>query len=130
MENGLFIVLMITVAGMGLLFLTLAFFYGLLSSMARGLRDRAGPPKQARAEPAVEPGEGAPSLEEARWRAAAGLQAAAVAIALARARVQALPSSGPGLQAETAGSSQVPSAWWSLHHQRRLASRASRGRGE
>jgi Na+-transporting methylmalonyl-CoA/oxaloacetate decarboxylase gamma subunit len=124
MENPLIIVLMITVVGMGLLFLTLAFFYGLLAGMARGLRDRAAPPDQETAQPAAGAGEEATSLEKAQW------QAAAVAIALARARVQVPPRSGPTRPAEAPGSAQVPSAWWSLHHQRRLASRAGRGRGE
>lgn len=119
MENPLITVLMITVVGMGLLFLTLAFFYGMLTGMARGLRDRARPPQE---EPAA-------TAEEAPSSAATPWQAAAVAIALARGRVQSTPP-GPVPQAEAGSGPPPPSAWWSLHHQRRLASRASRGRGE
>jgi Na+-transporting methylmalonyl-CoA/oxaloacetate decarboxylase gamma subunit len=128
-QNPLLTVLMITALGMGLLFLALTFFYGLLAGMARGLRDRAVPPRQEPAPASEDAGEEATSPAAARWQAA-GLQAAAVAIALARARVQAPLPGGAAPQAEAPGGPQAPSAWWSLHHQRRLASRASRRRGE
>ncbi len=117
-ENSMTTVLMITVLGMGLLFLALVFFYGLLSGMAGVLKDRAVPPRQ---EAALAP-EGAGEEAAARW------QAAAVAVALARAELQApLPGSST-LQAEGQGGSHTTSAWWSLHHQRRLASGACRRR--
>jgi Na+-transporting methylmalonyl-CoA/oxaloacetate decarboxylase gamma subunit len=125
MENPLVTVLMITALGMGLLFLALAFFYGLLSAMARGLKDRALPPPQAPARRHKEAGE-----EEGGSLAETRLQAAAVAIALARGRVQAPPPGVPVAPAESPGGAQAPSAWWSLHHQRRLASGSSRGRGQ
>jgi hypothetical protein len=125
MENPLVTVLMITALGMSLLFLALAFFYGLLAGMARGLKDRDLTLQGERALPTEGAGEEGPSL------AAAGLQAAAVAIALARARVQAPQGGGgAGLQVEGSGGARAPSAWWSLHHQRRLASRTSHRRGE
>jgi Na+-transporting methylmalonyl-CoA/oxaloacetate decarboxylase gamma subunit len=110
-ENPLATVLVITALGMGLLFLALAFFYGLLSAMARGLADRAPRSPQAPALRHEDSG-----AEEGR------MLAAAVAIALARARV---PAGGPVPPAGT----QAPSAWWSLHHQKRLASGSSRRRG-
>ena len=113
-ENPLATVLVITALGMGLLFLALAFFYGLLSAMARGLADRAPRSPQA---PALHPEDS--GAEEGR------MLAAAVAIALARARVPAPPAGGPVPPAGT----QAPSAWWSLHHQKRLASGSSRRRG-
>jgi Na+-transporting methylmalonyl-CoA/oxaloacetate decarboxylase gamma subunit len=125
MENPLVTVLMITVLGMGLLFLALAFFYGLLSAMARGLKDRALRSPQAPATCPEDAGE-----EEGRSLAETRLKAAAVAIALARARVQASPPGGPAPPAEALPATQPPSAWWSLHHQRRLASGSSRGRGQ
>jgi Na+-transporting methylmalonyl-CoA/oxaloacetate decarboxylase gamma subunit len=124
MDNPLVTVLMITVLGMGLLFLALAFFYGLLSGMARGLKERDRPARQQPARPAAGSGE-----EEAQSWEAARLQAAAAAIALARARVQAAQP-GPLVHLEGVGGSQAPSAWWSLHHQRQLALRGRPGRGE
>ena len=120
-EDPLATVLIITALGMGLLFLALTFFYGLLSAMARGLKDRA--PRSPRV-PATHPEDA--GEEEGRLLATARLQAAAVAIVLARARVQAPPPGGP---APPAGA-QVPSAWWLLHHQKRLASGSSRRRGQ
>lgn len=109
-DNSWITVLTITVLGMGLLFLALAFFYGLLTAMARLLQDRAVVP----ARPPGTAGE-----EEAR------LQAAAVAVALARAGLQAPQSRGPALPAE---GEAAPSPWWSLHHQRRLARETRPGR--
>ena len=120
-ENPLVTVLMISALGTGLLFLALAFFYGLLSAMARGLKDRALRSPQAPATCPEDAGE-----EEGRSLAAGRLQAAAVAIALARARVPAPPPGGP---VPPAGA-QAPSAWWSLHHQKRLASGSSHRRGQ
>jgi Na+-transporting methylmalonyl-CoA/oxaloacetate decarboxylase gamma subunit len=115
-ENPWITVLMITVLGMGLLFLALAFFYGLLLAMARGLQDRAAAPVE---QPALAPADA--DEEESR------LQAAAVAIALARTARQSRFSDAPAVEH---GGSRAASPWWSLHHQRRLASGAPQGRGQ
>ncbi|MEJ2211094.1 MAG: OadG family protein [Anaerolineae bacterium] len=116
-ENSWMTVLIITVLGMGLLFLALAFFYALLGAMARLLQDRA---EASTAVVTQAVPEAAGGEEEAR------LQAAAVAVALARAGLGT-----PGVRAaavlaeESAG---VPSPWWSLHHQRRLGRETRSGR--
>lgn len=123
-ENPWVTVLMITVLGMGLLFLALTFFYGLLTAMARLLQDRAGARKEHRAvapaQPAAEPQSMVSGSEkEARW------QAAVVAVALARAGLGAPPSRGSAWSAEA---ETAPSSWWSLHHQRRLVTGSRGGR--
>lgn len=116
-EDSLVTVLMIAVLGMGLLFLALAFFYALLSGMGRVLRDRAAPPA------AVSPqAPGHSGDEEAR------LQAAAVAVALARAGLPPPHSGSPALLAGGQEGAGTASAWWSLHHQQRLASGTCRER--
>ncbi len=98
------VVLSISAVGMSLLFLALAFFYGLLLLLTSVVRDRG-----------VEPGcateKGAePAQDEAL------LQAAAIAIALARAEAEMAPS-------PDAAALPLPvSPWWALYHQRRLAS--------
>jgi Na+-transporting methylmalonyl-CoA/oxaloacetate decarboxylase gamma subunit len=96
--------LAITAIGMTLLFLTLAFFYGLLSAMARFIEDRrSGSGSVA----AVAPD--APDAGDAE----APLRAAAIAVALARAGAEdgAVSRGAP---------SPGPSPWWAAHHQRRL----------
>ncbi|MFN2227917.1 MAG: OadG family protein [Anaerolineae bacterium] len=123
-ENPWGTVLMITVLGMGLLFLALTFFYGLLTAMARLLQDRAGARKEHRAvapvQPVTEPQSVvAGSEEEARW------QAAVVAVALARAALPAARTHGP---ARPSTGEAAASAWWSLHHQRRLGRETRQGR--
>ncbi len=112
MENPILAALSISLLGMPLLFLALAFFYGLLRVLTSGLQDRlaeTGPPESEGEKPAG---------DEALYRAAA------VAVALARAEAEAATAhidlgSGEG---------GPVSAWWSLHHQRQLAARA-KGRG-
>jgi Na+-transporting methylmalonyl-CoA/oxaloacetate decarboxylase gamma subunit len=98
--------LAITAIGMTLLFLTLAFFYGLLSFMASAIEDRpSGSNSVAVAPPAAKDQE-------------AALRAAAIAVALARANTdgRAVSTESP-LQAEP---SPGASPWWALHHQRSL----------
>lgn len=114
-ENSWITVLMITVLGMGLLFLALAFFYGLLGAMARLLKDRAPAPVER-----VAP-QPAPSGEEV-----ARLRAAAVAVALARTGLGRPQARHTGAAME---GKATPSPWWSLHHQRRLARQSRQGRG-
>jgi Na+-transporting methylmalonyl-CoA/oxaloacetate decarboxylase gamma subunit len=95
--------------GMTLLFLALALFYGLLSLMMRVLQDRA--PRQADA------------IEEKREEAGtdeAMFQAAALAVALARAEIEQGPAPGSGSALDEAAGRRQISHWWALHHQRQL----------
>jgi hypothetical protein len=105
--------LVIALIGMTLLFLSLIFFYGLLSLITAVIKDRPTP-KRAQAEVRTSQGERGIRPEEV-------LRAAAVAVALARAEAEG----GPGLAmrhgpSETTVESPI-SPWWSLHHQRTLA---------
>jgi hypothetical protein len=100
------VALAITAIGMTLLFLTLAFFYGLLSLMASVIEDRRS---ERNSVPVTLP---AGQDEEA------ALRAAAIAVALARASAEAsIVSTGAPGQAEPAPGA---SPWWALHHQRSL----------
>lgn len=109
MESPLVTALVVSGIGLVVLFLALAALYGLMLLMTWALRDRPASP-DARAREAV------PLVSDAR------LQAAAVAIALARAE-------------DEAGAAGVPSGeepgsrWWSLHHQRQLTLRLRLRRG-
>jgi hypothetical protein len=98
--------LAITAIGMTLLFLTLAFFYGLLSAMARFIEDR----RPGSSDDAVV----APDAGDAE----AALRAAAIAVALARAGAEgrAVSRGAPRQAVPSPG----PSPWWAAHHQRRL----------
>jgi Na+-transporting methylmalonyl-CoA/oxaloacetate decarboxylase gamma subunit len=98
--------LAITAIGMTLLFLTLAFFYGLLSAMARFIEDR----RSGNSDEAVVAPDGGD--------ADAPLRAAAIAVALARAGAEerAVPRGAPLPPQPSPG----PSPWWAAHHQRRL----------
>jgi hypothetical protein len=101
--------LIISALGMPLLFLALAVFYGLLTLLASTIRDRQSTPPQP-----VE-GETAPAEDEAL------LQAAAIAVAVARAGAEQTSSFarvevGNGIEA----ASQPLSPWWTLHHQRKM----------
>jgi Na+-transporting methylmalonyl-CoA/oxaloacetate decarboxylase gamma subunit len=101
--------LIISALGMPLLFLALAFFYGLLSLMTSAIAERQAPPA------APEAAETAPAEDQVL------LQAAALAVALARAEAEQTSSLGPvGVQDEAV--SQHVSPWWTLHHQRQLTS--------
>lgn len=98
--------LAITALGMTLLFLTLAFFYGLLSTMARFIEDRRPGSSDVVAT--------APDAGDA----GAALRAAAIAVALARSHAEERTVSREA--PPQAGSSPDMSPWWAVHHQRRL----------
>ena len=98
--------LAITAIGMTLLFLTLAFFYGLLSAMGSVIEDRRSGSKSV----AVTP----PAANDRE----AALRAAAIAVALARASAEEGAASAGALL--HAGPSSGTSPWWALHHQRSL----------
>ena len=105
MDSPLVVALVISAIGITLLFLALAFFYGLLSLMTSAIQDRSS------ASPAQE--EGGPDDN-------ALLQAAAIAVAMARS--QAERGSSP-ISRPTEDDATVPghvSPWWALHHQRQL----------
>lgn len=106
MENPLTISLVITAIGMTLLFLSLVLFYGILSLLTAVTRERAREAEQQ------ETKEHAPEHR--------ALQAAAMAIALARIEAAQGPGSAGEAARASAGTQDVTS-WWSLHHQRRLA---------
>lgn len=118
MDNPLIVALAITLAGMTLLFLALAFFYGLLSLIAAALHDGAGTPGVAKAEEQAAPDEAelpAPPAERELMH-----RAAAIAVALARAEGEARPAPLP---AGPAGESLSP--WWSMHQGSRLTAGSS-----
>lgn len=122
MDSSLVTALAITAIGMSLLFLTLAFFYGLLSFLTSAFRDR--PSEMAQPVPGLIRGEGKEGRDEAV------LRAAAIAVALARTEAEqgtTLPST-PALDA--VGAEKQISSWWALHHQRQLMlpRNAQRGR--
>ena len=106
MENPLTTSLVITAIGMTLLFLSLVLFYGILSLLTAITRERAKEAEQQKSE------EHAP-----KHRA---LQAAAIAIALARVEAAHGPGSAGEVADGSVGSHDVTS-WWSMHHQQRLA---------
>jgi hypothetical protein len=125
LDNSLLPVLIISVVGMTLLFLFLAFFYGLLALLAAVFKDKPA----AGTEPITEKegtgdGKGPAGLEDAV------LRAAAVAVALARAEAEEI--SMPGTQAafEEAADGPPVSAWWSLHHQRQITTNPATRRGQ
>jgi Na+-transporting methylmalonyl-CoA/oxaloacetate decarboxylase gamma subunit len=107
LENSLVTALGLTAVGMTLLFLALAFFYGLLSLMMAVIKDH---PSQTASTGELDAEPGEQDLL---------LQAAAIAVALARAEAeQGLPLAGLPAHDESAG---LVSPWWALHHQRQLA---------
>lgn len=113
MENPVATALVISLLGMPLLFLALTFFYGLLSLMTSTLQGRLPGPLPSDVEGGREDdGEGV-SLRETE----ALLEAAAVAVAIARAEADHSPALG-GRGVEVGTVSQPISAWWALHHQR------------
>ena len=112
MDNPLIVALAITLAGMGLLFLALAFFYGLLSLISSVLREGGRP--VAAAEIVDQAGPDQPAGAEMM------LQAAAIAVALARAETEGSPAQLP------AGPAAEPlSPWWSLHQGSRMSAGSS-----
>lgn len=127
MDESLVIALMITVIGMSLLFLSLVFFYGMLSLLAR-IKDKDQTPDSVGPEAldATMP-EGTAFIGDELGTGQAALhQAVAIAVALARAEAELEPGPGDTLlaPAPAAGGEQV-SAWWSLYHQRQLAHRSA-----
>ena len=106
METPLTTSLVITAIGMTLLFLSLVLFYGILSLLTAITRERAREAEQQ------EPEEHAPQHR--------ALQAAAIAIAVARSEAAQGPGSAGEAAYAFAGTLDVTS-WWSMHHQQRLA---------
>ena len=113
MDNSLIIALGITVVGMTLLFLALGLFYGMLTLLTAVFGDRSPRPQAQAAD------EQAPdnlALESNML-----LQAAAIAVALARAQ-------GPTTMEALVASDETLSPWWSLHHQREVTRNPNVGR--
>lgn len=109
MDNPLTVALGITGVGMGLLFLALTFFYGLLSLISAALREtRTVAPEPVADTPAEQAG--GDDRDPAR-------RAAAIAIALARAEAES--------QVTAPGGEAGAGPWWTMHHQRRLATNHS-----
>ena len=105
MENSLTTSLVITAIGMTLLFLSLVLFYGILSLLTAITREKHSTGQLQ------EPKEDAPQER--------ALQAAAIAIALAR--TEAEKRTGLDSSTATPSSEGEITPWWSLHHQQRLA---------
>ena len=122
MDDLLAISLVVTGIGMLMLFLALAFLYGLMVLMTRMPYIRALIRQRPEAEVEQEAGS---KKQEVRSRKR---RAAAIAVALARAEGE-LSTVGPS-GAEEAASSWHVSRWRALHHQRQLtlSLRARRGR--
>ena len=113
MENPLTTSLVISAIGISLLFLSLVLFYGILSLLTAITRERSKEAEQQ------EPEEHGPEHR--------ALQAAAIAIALARIDT----AQGPGSAAQPAGASAGTldiTSWWSVHHQQQLAGEKRRRR--
>jgi Na+-transporting methylmalonyl-CoA/oxaloacetate decarboxylase gamma subunit len=106
LENPLTTSLVITAIGMSLLFLSLVLFYGILSLLTAITREK--PREEERQEPS------APAHQHR------ALQAAAIAIALARIEAAQGPGSAGEAAISPSGDRDVTS-WWSMHHQQRLA---------
>ena len=116
MDNSLVTVLVISAIGMSLLFLSLVLFYGIISLLATVTRDRTTAPTGRKA--SEQEGRGVPADRM--------LQAAVVAITLARAGAQGKEASS---FSQASGENDL-TPWWSLHHQHRLAGKGkTRRRG-
>lgn len=110
MENPLGIALVITAIGMTLLFLSLVLFYGIIALLTAVTRERARKP----------PG-GAVAVEElGNALDSRALQAAAIAISLARAEADQSRGAFSDVPSLASGGRDV-TPWWSMHHQLRLA---------
>ena len=123
MDDLLAISLVVTGIGMLMLFLALAFLYGLMVLMTRMTYIRALIRKRPEAE-----GKEQEAGSKKREAGSRKRRAAAIAVALARAEGE-LSTVGPS-GAEEAISSWHVSRWRALHHQRQLtlSLRARRGR--
>jgi Na+-transporting methylmalonyl-CoA/oxaloacetate decarboxylase gamma subunit len=113
LENPLTTSLVITAIGMSLLFLSLVLFYGILSLLTAITRER---PREA-------------EQQESEQHAAEdrSLQAAAIAIALARIQAAQGPGSAGEVVISPSSDCDVTS-WWAMHHQQRLAGEKRPGR--
>jgi len=110
LESSLATTLVITAIGMSLLFLSLILFYGIISLLTAVTRQKPVPPPQGTKSP--------PERKEARDNRV--LQAAAIAIALARSESEASPARHGDVVILPPGARTV-SPWWQLHHQHQLA---------
>jgi len=94
--------------GMSLLFLMLVFLYGLLSLMTAVLKES----------PRISASSGGENTKSADEQAT--IQAAAIAVAMARAQAE----QGSGFLSkpaeDLAAGARLVSPWWALHHQRQL----------
>lgn len=110
MDNPIVISLVVSGIGMLILFLSLAFLCGLMYLMTAFIKDRTHEQEQ-------EQGAGGRRQEASSRR----LQAAVIAVALARAEQEQSPVGATGAKETT-------SAWRALHHQRQLTyTRPARG---
>jgi Na+-transporting methylmalonyl-CoA/oxaloacetate decarboxylase gamma subunit len=110
LENSLATALVITAIGMTLLFLSLVLFYGIIALLTAVTREGARKPNGA----AV----AAEELGDAIERRA--LQAAAIAVSLARAEAEQSRGAFSDVPSLASGGRDV-TPWWSMHHQHRLA---------
>jgi len=110
LENSLVTALVITAIGMTLLFLSLVLFYGIIALLTAITKER--PPKPSAGADTVEELGDAPNIR--------ALQAAAIAIALARAEAEQSGGTLNDALSLASGDRDV-TPWWSSHHQRRLA---------
>ena len=107
MDNPIIISLVVSGIGMLILFLALAFIYGLMYLMTTFIKDRADEQEQGAGGRGQETGS---KRQEARSRR---LRAAAIGVALARAEQESVAVGLP--EAE-----EPISSWRALHHQRQL----------
>ena len=124
MDNSLLAVLLISAVGMTLLFLFLAFFYGLLALLAAVFKDKPTTGTEPKAEEGMGDGKGPAVLEDAV------LRAAAVAVALARAEAEETSRSSAQAASEEIADGPPVSAWWSLHHQRQITTNPATRRSQ
>ena len=110
MENSLATALVITAIGMTLLFLSLVLFYGIIALLTAATRERARKPHGA----AVAVEELGNALDSR------ALQAAAIAVALARAEAEQSRDAFSDVPALGSSGHDV-TPWWSMYHQHRLA---------
>ena len=114
MEDSLITALIVSAIGISLLFLSLILFYGIISLLTAVTRDK----------PATPPGRTDSAEEQRDAPADRALQAAAIAIVLARAEAEG-EAGKTSASAPLASGDRDVTPWWSLHHQHRLA-----GKGE
>ena len=117
MDSAITSALVIALIGMTLLFLSLIFFYGMLSLLTAVVKDRAASGRQK--------GEGSRGEGETGARPEEVLWAAAIAVALARAETEGRSDVTVAAVPGVTGAEPAASPWWSLHHQRQLGSHPS-----